>query len=229
MKACHLLSLLSLFLLLASPLGSQELPPREFLEALRQPLCQDAWGEATGRLVHKRKGQPTLEGTLGVRVTFTPTVMFAQLTLNETNFYGLEITLASAEKSAQRLDLPEQEAKPSLFDYGVRPSDLSFAFLFWDFVQELPRSSSRWQDCRVLKLASPDGTETVDVWFQAEQGFPMEAKWYREGETKPWRSLVMKGAKRFENGLWFVKEMQLSGDQWKTSVKFDFAEKTEGL
>lgn len=224
-----LLSLL-VFCCLALPgtsaLPAQELPPREFLESIRQPLAQEAWGEATGRLTYKKKGQKTLKGTLGLRVTFTKKAMYAQLTLNEVNFYGLEMMLETAGKSVQRLDLPETEQRPGLFDFGVRPSDLSFAFLFWNFMEELPRSSSRWQDCRVLRLASPDGSELVDVWFEAKQGFPMEAKWYRKGESAPWRSLVMKGAKRFENGLWFVKEMQLSGDDWKTAVAFDFAEKT---
>ena len=53
----------------------------------------------------------------------------------------------------------------------------------------------------------------------------MEAHWYRPGAETPWRKLVMQGAKRFENGLWFVKEMRLDGDNWKTQVKFDFADK----
>ncbi|MBO7741060.1 MAG: hypothetical protein J6S21_00765, partial [Victivallales bacterium] len=93
-------------------------------------------------------------------------------------------------------------------------------------VEELPPRSSRWRECRVLKLASPvkDGG-TVNVWFDAKYGFPMEAHWYRPGAETPWRKLVMQGAKRFENGLWFVKEMRLDGDNWKTQVKFDFADK----
>ena len=219
--------LLAIFAILAftAVAFAQELPPKEFLESLRQPLTQDAWGEATGRIISSKKGQRKQEGTLRLRVSFTAEAMYAQLELNEKNVYGLELLRATAGKSAQHLDLPENEVKPGLFEFGVRPSDLSFSFIFWDFVQELPRSTSRWQDCRVLKLVSPDGDETVDVWFEAEHGFPMEAKWYKKGETKPWRSLIMKGAKRFENGLWFVKEMQLSGDGWKTAVKFDFAEK----
>ena len=220
-----------LVLLLATALAltsvAQELPPRDFLEQLRRPLEQEAWGEATGRLVSSRKGKPKIEGTLRLKVSFTSEAMYAQLTLNENNFYGLEMMRDTVGKTAQHLDLPEDEVAPGLFEFGVRPEDLSFAFIFWDFVEELPRSSSRWQKCRVLKLISPDGKETVNVWFEAENGFPMEAEWDRVGERKPWRKLVLKGAKRFKNGLWFVKEMQLSGDGWKTAVKFDFADKEE--
>ncbi len=224
----HFLFAIFFSLALAFPLyAEEELPAKAFLEALRQPLTQDAWGEATGRIIYSQKGKSKLEGNLRLKVSFTAEAMYAQLVINDKNFYGLELMRETAGKSAQHLDLPDDEVKPGLFDFGVRPSDLSFAFIFWDFVEELPRSSSRWQSCRVLKLAAPDGSETVDVWFEADHGFPMEAKWYKKGETKPWRSLIMKGAKRFENGLWFVKEMQLSGDGWKTAVKFDFAEKTE--
>lgn len=221
----QLLTIFALFV--AAILIAQELPPKEFLESLRQPLAKDAWGEATGRVIGSRKGKSKLEGNLRLRVSFTKDAMYAQLVLNDKNNYGLELVRGENGKASQHLDVPEDETAPSLFDFGVRPSDLSFSFLFWDFVEELPRSTSRWQDCRVLKLASPDGTETVDVWFESDHGFPMEAKWYKKGEKKPWRTLIMKGAKRFENGLWFVKEMQLAGDGWKTAVKFDFAEKTD--
>ena len=204
-----------------------ELPAQEFLRLLRQPLAQDAWGEFTGRIIHQRKGQKKLEATLRVRVTFTPESLYAQLVLNDQNVYGLEQQRETAGKTTQHLDLPESEIKPGLFDFGVSPSDLSFAFIYWDFVEELPRGTSRWQECRVMRLADPAGSGYVDVWFQADYGFPMEAKWYHPGEKAPWRKLVMQGAKKFENGLWFVKEMRLDGDTWKTQVKFDFAANNE--
>ena len=237
------LAILLLFSALLLPLGAQEqpvaqaavsedvpfseLPAEEFLRLLRQPLSQDAWGEFTGRIIHQRKGQKKLEATLRVRITFTPESLYAQLVLNDQNVYGLEQLRATAGKTTQHLDLPENEAKPGLFDFGVSAADLSFSFIYWDFVQELPRATSRWQECRVMRLADPAGGGYADVWFQAEYGFPMEARWYRNGESKPWRKLVMQGAKKFENGLWFVKEMRLDGDTWKTQVKFDFAEKNE--
>ena len=224
----HILFFCTLFCLLlqlSAADAGMALPPEEFLRELRKPLAQDAWGEFTGRMTCVRKGKPKLEGRLRVRVTFTPTSLMAQLVLNEKNLYGLEQNHATAGKTTQHLDLPEKEEAPGLFEFGVSPADLSFAFIYWDFVEELPPRSSRWQKCRVLKLQAPDKSGTVEVWFEAEHGFPMEAAWYRPGEKKPWRTLVMKGAKRHANGLWFVKEMRLDGEDWKTQVKFDFAEK----
>lgn len=170
-----------LVLLLATALAltsvAQELPPRDFLEQLRRPLEQEAWGEATGRLVSSRKGKPKIEGTLRLKVSFTSEAMYAQLTLNENNFYGLEMMRDTVGKTAQHLDLPEDEVAPGLFEFGVRPEDLSFAFIFWDFVEELPRSSSRWQKCRVLKLISPDGKETVNVCSRRRTA----SQWRRNG------------------------------------------------
>ena len=204
-----------------------ELSAQEFMQRVREPLRQEAWGEFTGRLVHVRKGQPKLKGNLRVRITVNATAFYAQLVLNDTNVYGLEQMHETAGKIAQHIDMPQEEAKPGLFDFGLAPSDLSFAFIYWDFVKEMPRQSSRWRDCRVMRLAAPDKTGYVDVWFDAEHGFPMEAEWYRNDAKKPWRRLVMKGAKKHANGLWFVKEMRLDGDDWKTQVIFDFAEKND--
>lgn len=210
--------------LLAS-LTAAELPPQEFLRQLRQPLTQDAWGEFTGRLTYVQKGKPNLEGDLRVRISFSPEAMYAQLVLNDRNVYGLEQMHATAGKTTQHLDLPENEVKPSIFDFGVQPSDLAFAFIYWDFVSELPRASDRWQECRIMKLREPGGTDTVNVWFECEHGFPMRAEWFHEGERVPWRTLTLKGAKKFQDGLWFVKEMRIDGVNWKTRVQFDFVEK----
>ncbi len=220
-----------LFFLVALGIGAMslpaadELPAEEFLRRIREPLRQEAWAEFTGRIVHVRKGQPKIKGSLRVRVTVNAAAFYAQLVLNEKNVYGLEQMHENAGKAVLQVDLPPHEEKPGLFDFGVQPDDLSFAFIYWDFVKEMPRQSSRWRDCRVMRLASPRGDGFVDVWFDAAQGFPMEAEWFRNGQSSPWRRLVMQGAKKHANGLWFVKEMRLDGDDWKTQVKFDFAEK----
>ena len=196
------------------------LSAQDFLAEVRKPLRTDAWGEFTGRVTYKSpKGQQ--KGDLRVRITFTSKSMHTQIVLNDKNVYAMEQTHKEGEAVKTSIEMPETEERPGLFEFGVDPEDLTFSFIYWDFIEELPRESSRLRECRVMRLKDPTGKGTVNVFFSAKHGFPMEASWFREGETKAWRKLEFKGAKRFENGLWFVKEMRLEGDDWKTQVKFD--------
>ncbi len=208
----------------ASAKSMSALSSQAFLNEIRKPLRIDAWGEFTGGIVNKgAKGKHS--GTLRVRITFTKDAMFTQIVLNDVNVYSLEQKHSGKNANAtMKLDLPEKETAPGLFDFGVRPEDMSFSFIYWDFVEELPREKKRMSECRVFRLASPDKDGTVLVWFHASHGFPLEARWYKSDAKEHWRKLELKGAKRHANGLWFVKEMRLEGKDWKTQVSFDHVE-----
>lgn len=210
--------------LLAAAAETTSLTAQEFLQEVRRPLRRDAWGEVGGHITHQNEKQPLLTGTLRVRITFTIDSLHAQLVLNDRNVYGFEQKHASGLPVTTTLDLPEQEFAPTLADFGVTATDLTFAFIYWDFVAELPSQRTRLRTCRVMQLAHPAGNGSVQVWFDAELGFPLEVHWFRTGETNPWRKLEMKGAKKYANELWFVKEMRLEGKDWKTRVVFDNAE-----
>ena len=201
----------------------EELSAKEFLAEVRKPLRIDAWGEFTGKVTYKSNDK-SVKGDLRVRITFTQSSMHTQIVLNDKNVYVLEQTHKDGEAVKAKIEPPAKEEKPGLFDFGIDPEDLTFSFIYWDFIEELPRKSSRLRECRVMRLKDPTGDGTVNVWFSAKHGFPMEAWWYKEGQEKPWRKLEFKGAKRFENGLWFVKEMRLEGNDWKTQVRFDHVE-----
>ena len=204
-----------------------DLSPEEFLTEIRRPLSQDVWAEITGRISHAAAGKAQIAGDLRVRVTFSSAALHAQLVLNEQNVYGFEQKHLPGQPVSTNLSKPENEIAPGLFDFGLEPEDLTFSFLYWSFLEELPRQKNRTRDCRVMKLAHPDGKGLVQVWFDAELGFPLEAWWFKKDENSPWRKLLMKGAKKHDNGLWFVREMRLDGNNWKTRVIFDFASLNE--
>jgi len=199
------------------------LSAQEFLKEIRKPLRVDAWAEFTGDISYKSTDK-SLKGKLRVRITFEPSSMHTQITLNERNVYLLEQTHVEGQSVKAKMERSNPEEAPSLFDFGILPEDLTFSFLYWDFLEELPRQSSRLRECRVMRLAAPKDQGTVCVWFNAKHGFPMEAWWYAKDATAPWRKLSLKGAHRYANGLWFVKEMRLEGKDWKTRVLFDHAD-----
>ena len=199
------------------------LSAQEFLTEIRKPLRVDAWAEFTGNITYK-SGDKSLKGKLRVRITFDPSSMHTQITVDDRNVYLLEQTHVEGQHVQGKIERPENEISPGLFEFGILPEDLTFSFLYWDFLEELPRQTSRLRECRVMRLADPNGQGTVSVWFNAKHGFPMEAWWYAKDSTTPWRKLSLKGAHRYANGLWFVKEMRLEGKDWKTRVLFDHAD-----
>ncbi len=201
-----------------------DLPAEEFLREVRRPLRQDAWADIQGRLIYSADGKQ-IKGDIRIRISFSPDSLHAQLILNGENVYGFEQVHDAPGSKSMKLDLPDTEVAPGLFSFGVRPEDLTFAFIYWDLVKELPRETFRRRRCRVFELAHPDPEKgTVRVWFSASRGFPLKAEWYRTGESAAWRQLELKGAKRHDRKLWFVKEARLEGKGWKTQVRFEHVE-----
>jgi len=202
----------------------EELPAEMFLREVRQPLRQHAWAEVEGRLIHLAHGKKR-KGTLRIRITFSPQSLHAQIALNKRNVYGFEQIHDAPQGEKMKLDLPDDEVDPGLFDFGIQPEDLTFAFIYWDLLEELPGTSFHRRKCRVFKLAHPNPEKgTVNVSFSASHGFPLKAEWFRRDEKTFWRELELKGAKKHGKGLWFVKEAKIQGDGWKTQVRFEHVE-----
>jgi hypothetical protein len=201
-----------------------DLSAEEFLAEVRRPFRQDAWGEITGRLNHI-KGDARQRGTVRIRLAFSADSLHAQVVINETNVYTYEQSHGEGDAPVTSLDLPETEEPPGLADFGVHPEDVTFAFIYWHFLRELPGETFRQRRCRVFELRHPEeGKGTVRVWFDATRGFPLQAQWFEPDGKEPWRTLELKGAKKHDDDLWFVKEMRLEGEDWKTQVIFDHAE-----
>jgi hypothetical protein len=195
-----------------------------FLQEIRRPFRQEAWGEATGTVHFVSEKEGERRGTLRLRLTFATESLQAQLVLNDTNVYGFEQKHGGLNPTQTHVDLPEKEVPPGLFAFGIEPEDLTFAFIYWDFRKELPAEGFLGRQCRVFELAHPQGKGSVRVWFSASHGYPLKAEWYRPDAASPWRTLELKGAKKHGKDLWFVKEMRLDGEGWKTRVRFDHAE-----
>jgi len=225
-ESLPLLALAGLLALLAGAARAElgQLSAEAFLAEVRRPFRQDAWGEVTGRINHVKGGNRE-RGTVRIRLAFSPASMHAQVVINERNVYTYEQSHGEGDIPVSSLDLPETEEPPGLADFGMQPEDITFAFIYWHFLREMPGESFRQRRCRVFELRHPEeGRGTVRVWFDATRGFPLQAQWFRLEEQEPWRTLELKGARKHDADLWFVKEMRIEGTDWKTQVIFDHAE-----
>ena len=195
-----------------------DLPAEEFLRYAQQPLLQDAWARMSGRLQHRGEGRK-LKLPIRVSIAFREDSLRAEIVLDEAGVYGVSQVYVADEVPQVTLSLPEDRAGVSLQELGIDPEDITFSFLYWNFERELPRDSVRGQPCRILEVVHPGKKQTARVWISANHLFPLKVWWFREQEETPWRTLEFKDFKR-KDDLWFVKEVLLTGEGWKTKVTF---------
>ena len=225
-----ILIIFSVILTAQQQLELATLPPEQFLAVIRDPLRADAWSVITGQITHSKAEEPLVRGSVRLSIRLSEKKMITQITLNEKNTYILEqVYDRKNTKTSLDLELPPTEVRPSLFDFGLRPDDLSFAFFYWDFIRETTTPADAHNGLRIMELRNPqvEGA-TVQVHFNAKHGFPVEAQWKTpDGALE--RMLELKGAKRHKNGVWFVREMRLEdgAKRWKTQVRFDYVEKNQ--
>jgi len=202
---------------------AEDMSAEEFLCQVRRPFREEAWGRFRGRVVHVRSGRKQ-RAKLTLAIAFSSDSVRAKLVLDERNAYLIEQVDAADGPPKVNLKLPEDEQDPKLFDLGIEAEDVTFSFIHWDLVKELPAESIRRHKCRVLELSHPDKQGCVRAWFSCDYLFPLRAHWRRPDEEAPWRRLEFKGFKKSKGGLWFMKTAHLRGSDWKTQLKFDECE-----
>jgi hypothetical protein len=210
----------------AAPLAEAEPPEltaEEFLRHAQRPLLQDAWARFTGTIQHQRSDQKRRKVLIRLAARFAPDSLRADVVLDGKDVYRISQQYTEGKLPEVRLDLPPVEGEIGLRDLGIEAEDITFSFLHWDLVRELEPDSIRGQPCRVLDLTHPRKGETVRVHISRDYGFPLKAAWYHPNLDTPWRRLEFKDFKR-TGEIWFVQEILLQGDDWKTRVTFDQVE-----
>ncbi len=202
----------------AAESGVQGLAAREFLNLARTPFSEDAWVLASGYVQFRRENSKgKLPLTLAIR--YESAGMRAQVVVDSQWVTTLTETHGNGSVPRIRIAEPPGKQAVTLNSLGVQPGDITFSFLYWDIVRELPRDSVRGQACRVLLLENPRYRGRVRVWFHAKYAFPLKALWFRPNADTPWRTLEFKHFKKLGK-FWFVKELVLSGEGWRTRVVF---------
>ncbi|NOY81989.1 MAG: hypothetical protein GXP31_13410 [Kiritimatiellaeota bacterium] len=197
---------------------AQELPPGEFLKLARTPFSTNAWVRASGYVQYRRKDSKG-KLPLALAIRYEPNGMRAQIVLDSQWVTTLTETHGNDAIPTVRIAEPPSKQAVRLATLGIRSGDITFSFLYWNLVREFPKDSMRGQACRVLLLANPRNQGRVRAWFHAKYAFPLKALWFRPDADTPWRTLEFKHFKKFGK-FWFVKELVLNGEDWRTRVVF---------
>jgi hypothetical protein len=206
--------------------AEQALPPAQYLALARKPFLAAMWCRFKGVAEYRGEVRRSVPVQLSMRLGTAS--LQAELTLRDGQVGRVTQTYkADGSLPAVNLDLsPVAPAQMSLEKLGLQADDLTFCFLYWNFVRELPEDSMRGQTCRLLELEHPQSKARVQVWMAKAYAFPLRVCWLRAGEKEPWRSFEFTDFKR--NGdFWFPIAMRLSGlvkPKWDARITFKEAE-----
>lgn len=191
--------------------------------ARRQPL-QENWGKLKGTILSRTLGK-TIERPIVLAMRATPKRVFSQLILGDSEIYTVSQAFEAVEGSTSVVANNPTEKK-ELPIFGVKPEDLSFSFLYWDFTKELDPETIRMIRCRVVELSSPEKDEFTRVWISTTYALPIRVQWFKKGTETYYRSLEIDDVVKLENQLWIVSSLSLAGKGWRT--KIDFPERAAG-
>lgn len=228
MRFCLSIISLALFSLMpvmaADDVEPKDWPAVDFLSAARQPFLTHAWGRFSGTVQYKSKKE-TVKADLTLAVLMRSDVLRAQFVLNDVDVYDVIQAYAENGMSNVRVNMPGKIKTTPIQELGVAVEDITFSFLYWDFVEELESQRVRGQRCRVLKLRNPQTLATAVVCFSEKYVGPLRVEFFKADGSQT-RKLEFTDFER-EGDLYYVKSAQLRGDGWKTQVKFKKAELAE--
>lgn len=193
----------------------------KFLDIVRRNHPIDTWAKMSGEVSHKRKGSSTITTPIKLGVRFTDTRGLTKITIGENNkeesytvgqpYNGDAPSVITSAKS--------QDA-PELANYGLKPEDLTMAFLYWKFEKELDKTTLKGMDCRVLLLSNPATKEQVKVYITSDYYYPMEAEWFKPEKKESYRTYYINSFTKVDK-LWAPNSFYLCGPGWRTNVEFD--------
>ena len=209
---------------------------QEFLQIVRTPIAAGNWMQLKGKINHFRRtkqGNISQEGELYVALLFTKIMALGQVVIDNKeayqvgqNFKTKATTINQVKKSAYKNSLLSQ--------FGVKATDLTFSFIYWNFIKELPQESLRGQKCRIFVLQDKKTKQIAKVYFSTMALFPMKITWYKIAEkakiiTKNINLTTLKKEREMEmnsfrkqHGMWLVTGINLYGgdNSWRTRISF---------
>lgn len=197
----------------------------DFLEKCRKQLLGYSWVKLEGNINHKDPD--------GKRSRPMKIVCAAQLIPNKITF---KATVKGSESFkvehmfGQKHDTKVLEntlKSDNGFDkVGIKPTDLSLAFMYWDFIKEYKperKGTLGAVSCRVFLLANPDGKDFVKVWLSEKHLGPFEVHWLsgikEDDQDNPKQVLKFEDFAE-KNKVWVPLESKISNAKGELQILF---------
>ena len=222
--------LLSAFLFLPhifaqNAVKNEDLESEEFLEECRKQLLGNCWIKLDGKMMHRDpEGKRSRPVNIKCAAQLVPNKITFKATIN-----GKE-SLKAEHLFGQKHDTKELEntlkAGNGFDKVGIKPADLSLAFMYWDYIKEYERDRIGVLDafkCRVFLLANPDGKNFVKVWLSEKYQGPLRVHWLKgikkEDQKNPEQVLNFEDFAE-KNKVWVPLESKITNKKGELQIRF---------
>jgi len=228
MKKLAFLSVLFIFLIQGFAQNDKKeavLDSEEFLEECRKQLLSNCWIKLDGKLMHRDPdGKRSRPVKLKCSAQLVPNKITFKATLGGKDSYKAEHIFG------QKHDTKELENTLKVgngFDkVGIKPADLSLAFMYWDYIKEYDRDRLGVLDAykfRVFLLANPDGKNFVKVWMSEKHKGPLQVHWLKgikkADQENPQQVLEFKDFAE-KNNVWVPLESKITNSKGELQIRF---------
>ncbi|MEA2012358.1 MAG: outer membrane lipoprotein-sorting protein [Verrucomicrobiota bacterium] len=199
-----------------------ELSSLQILEKTRHPYLIPGSGTFEGIAYSKKYGGKTQKFNILANAKFSSSQMAIKLVFNDEEAYMVSQNFDDGMAGTTQIQLQKtKKNKTSLADIGIRPSDLTFSCLHWNFKEQLKNDSVRGRSCFVFRLQHPETEEYIKACIDSKYFSPVKIQWFKnENEKKYYRELTLTDFEKI-NGIYIVKEFVVKNPGWKTKIKFE--------
>ena len=192
----------------------------DFLDLSRQQLLSNCWMKMKGNVNVRPKEGGRRRLAISCAAQLQPEKITFKITLNKKQSFKVESTFGDKHDTKV---LEDSRGEDSDFTkIGIKPIDLSLAFMYWDYQKEYKSESLGLSriSCRVFLLGDPDSTTFVKVWISEKYLGPLKVEWYVDLQKAPYQSLTFEDFAE-TNKVWHPVEVKIKNGKGELQIRFE--------
>ena len=197
----------------------------DFLDKCRAQLLGNCWVKLEGNINHRDPdGKRSRPMKIKCAAQLIPNKITFKATVNSKQSFKVEHIFG--QKHDTKILENTLEADNGFTKVGIKPTDLSLAFMYWDYIKEFQEENIGTLGafkCRVFLLGNPDGKDFVKVWLSEKYLGPLQVEWLKgikqEDQANPQQTLMFKDFAE-KNKVWVPLESKIENSKGELQIRF---------
>lgn len=204
----------------SSTVDRKQRAAENFLEIVKGNHPMGTWGLLEGTISNRRRDQDPISTKIRLAIRFTDSMVLSKITLGDDKSESYTVGQPYDGSQSSVIIPKDSNAPQELANYGIKPEDLTMSFLYWEFINELPSTSVKDFNCKVLVLENKKTKQEVHVYISSDYYYPMKVEWFKDNEKNPFRTYFINSFKKVGK-LWAPDSFYVTGPGWRSNVEFD--------